>query len=98
FNISPRAVWTERALAKALQCTAGLSGDLLLMAGNPPLLESTAKLIFDLHAQVIEQVRDRFQIISVDTEKQTLANCLQRSEPPDVIKINDAEHRGVDQA
>lgn len=106
FNISPRAVWTDAALASALQFADTLAAercpDLLLLAGNPPLLESSGELASTLYAEVIERLSDggrrRATIFSVDTEKATLANCLQASAPPQVIKINEQEHAGVDRS
>ena len=96
FNISPRAVWAETAMETALRFTAHLAGDLLVLAGNPPLLEATGALAVDLYVDVMKAVRDRVGLISLDTEKQTLLNCLQGSAPPDVIKINAGEYAGID--
>lgn len=73
-------------------------GNVLLLAGNPPLLESTDKLVTDLHARVIERIRDRIAVVSLDAEDQTLANCLKSAAPPDVIKINRKEYDGITEA
>jgi fructose-1-phosphate kinase PfkB-like protein len=54
-------------------------------------------LAVDLYARVIESVRDRVGIISIDTEKQTLARCLESTSKPDAIKINAAEYASVDE-
>jgi fructose-1-phosphate kinase PfkB-like protein len=95
FNISPRAVWRDDSVERALASVSAIKGDLLLMAGNPPLLEATNEMAVELYAQIIEEARGRLKIISLDTEKQALANCLRAKTPPDVIKINEAEHRGI---
>jgi fructose-1-phosphate kinase PfkB-like protein len=91
FNISPRAVWEEGSYEEAFDQVSDLSTDLLLIAGNPPLLEATNMLAVELYARIIEQVRPRVKIISLDTEKGALANCLRSSAQPDVIKINATE-------
>jgi len=98
FNISPRAVWAESALAVALASAAQISSDVLLMAGNPPVIESRGAMAVDLYAQVIAEVRPRVGVISLDTEKAALANCLKSAARPDVIKINEAEYGSVDRA
>jgi fructose-1-phosphate kinase PfkB-like protein len=95
FNISPRALWQAGSLEQALEFASAITTDLLLIAGNPPLLETTNELAVDLYAQVIEQARPRLKIVSLDTEKRALANCLQAKTPPDVIKINDKEHHWI---
>src|SRR5215211_2528901 len=55
FNISPRALWGEGALEAALNFASEIDGDLLLIAGNPPLLEATGKMATNLYAKIIEQ-------------------------------------------
>jgi fructose-1-phosphate kinase PfkB-like protein len=97
FNISPRALWAESAKAEALRFASQIASDVLLIAGNPPVIESTAAMAVDLYAQVIAEVRPRVGIISLDAEKLALANCL-RAARPDVIKINEAEYQSVDAA
>lgn len=95
FNISPRALWREGALEQAFAALSGIRSDLLLIAGNPPLLEATGELAVNLYARIIEEARGRLKIVSLDTEKRALANCLGAGAQPDVIKINDAECAGV---
>jgi fructose-1-phosphate kinase PfkB-like protein len=95
FNISPRAVWQEGSCNQALEFASTISTDLLLIAGNPPLLETTNELAVDLYAQIIEQSRPRLKIVSLDTEKKSLANCLQAKIQPDVIKINSGEYNSI---
>jgi fructose-1-phosphate kinase PfkB-like protein len=95
FNISPRAVWAEGSLEQVLEFASTITTDLLLIAGNPPMLETTNELAVDLYAQIIEQARPRLKIVSLDTEKKSLANCLQAKAQPDVIKINDGERDAI---
>jgi fructose-1-phosphate kinase PfkB-like protein len=95
FNISPRALWKAGSLERALAAVATINSDILLIAGNPPLLESGNQPAVELYAQIIADARERLKIISLDTEKQALANCLGASARPDVIKINRAEQQGV---
>jgi fructose-1-phosphate kinase PfkB-like protein len=96
FNISPRALWEEESLARAYELASEISADLLLIAGNPPLLEATNELAGGLYAGIIERARPRVKIVSLDTEKGSLAHCLQAKAQPDVIKINAEESGGVD--
>ncbi len=98
LNISPRALWAASAREAALRLVAQLSTDVLLMAGNPPVIESTGAMAVDLYAQVIAEVRGRAGVISLDTEKAALANCLGGAARPDLIKINEAEYGSVDAA
>lgn len=91
FNLSPRAVWQAEARVTAHQLVSEISTDLLLLAGNPPVLEATDEMAVELYAEIIEATRGRVNIISLDAEKQTLANCLQAKSQPDVIKINAEE-------
>lgn len=106
FNISPRAVWEEGAIETALEFASTLSTDALVMAGNPPMASSgqwavgsgqSSELVVDLYARVIESVRQRVGVISIDTEKQTLARCLESTSRPDAIKINADEYASVDE-
>jgi fructose-1-phosphate kinase PfkB-like protein len=109
FNISPRAVWEESAMEMALEFASALSTDALIMAGNPPMVSrgqgsrsahapvgDQSELAVDLYARVIESVRQRVGVISIDTEKQTLARCLESTSRPDAIKINADEYASVD--
>ncbi len=98
FNISPRAVWDDSALDAALDHTSKLAADLLLLAGNPPVIESEGRMAAGLYAQIIEQASPRVDIISVDVEKEALAKCLQQTVRPHVIKINRDEHDWIDRA
>lgn len=98
FNISPRAVWEDDALDVALNFVSRVSTDLLLLAGNPPVIEASGKMAVELYAKIIEDVRARTRVISVDAEKETLANCLLASARPDVIKINEKEFASVDES
>lgn len=99
FNISPRAVWEEGAIETALEFASTLSADALVMAGNPPMTGSgqSSELAVDLYARVIESVRQRVGVISIDTEKQALARCLESTSRPDAIKINADEYASVDE-
>jgi fructose-1-phosphate kinase PfkB-like protein len=96
FNISPRALWKAEAIDRALEFASGVSTDLLLIAGNPPIIEETGRLAVELCARIIEQARPRAGLISIDVEKGALANCLKSQSKPDVIKINENECRSVD--
>jgi fructose-1-phosphate kinase PfkB-like protein len=96
FNISPRPVWKGTAVDVVMSVVRGLETDVLLMAGSPPLLEASLSLVADIYAQIIEEVRDRVEVISIDTEKDALTRCLESSIKPDLIKINDAEFRSTD--
>jgi fructose-1-phosphate kinase PfkB-like protein len=96
FNISPRALWAESALSVALEFAARIDSDVLLLAGNPPVIDRSGAMAADLYAQVIAAVRSRVGLISLDTEKDALANCLMAAARPDVIKINEAEYGSVD--
>lgn len=95
FNISPRAVWEARALDIAMEYVRGMTTDLLLLAGNPPMIGPERRMATELHASIVEQARDRAGIISIDTEKEALARCLASPSKPDVVKINKAEHSSV---
>ena len=96
LNISPRALWAESAYEVALRFASQITTDVLLMAGNPPVIESSGAMAVDLYAQVIAEVRGRAGIISLDTEKTALANGLKAAAQPDLIKINEAEYGSVD--
>src|SRR5262249_27847087 len=85
FNISPRILWKKGSLDTALQSAEEISGDLLLMAGNPPLLEPGNESITQLYAEVISRVRRRVNVISLDTEKGALRESLRAGAQPDVI-------------
>ena len=50
----------------------------------------------ELYAEIIEEVRPRAGLISIDVEKGALANCLRAQSKPDVIKINESEYASVD--
>src|ERR1044071_3141191 len=63
FNISPRALWEPAALQVAHDFVSRVTTDLLLIAGNPPLIETTNEMAADLYAQVIEEVRARVGVI-----------------------------------
>jgi fructose-1-phosphate kinase PfkB-like protein len=95
FNISPRAVWEAQALDIAMEFAREMTADLLLLAGNPPMIGSERRMAAELYASIIEQARDRTGVISIDTEKEALARCLASPSKPDVVKINSAEHRSV---
>jgi fructose-1-phosphate kinase PfkB-like protein len=96
FNISPRALWQESARDAALEFASGISTDLLLIAGNPPVIETTNRMAVELYAEIIEEIRQRVRLISADIEKGALANCLRAQSKPDVIKINESEYASVD--
>jgi fructose-1-phosphate kinase PfkB-like protein len=96
FNISPRALWEAEALDVAIRFASEMETDLLLLAGNPPVLEPECQMAVDLYARIIEMVRPRVGIISIDVEKIALARCLQALHQPDIIKINHNEYLSVD--
>ena len=96
FNLSPRSVWRASALDRALEHASRVATDLLLLAGNPPVMEQTGKMASDLAVKVIEELRPRAGIVSLDTEKRALANCLRSWAQPDVIKINESEYSAVE--
>ena len=96
FNISPRALWPARSLDAALDFVSGLKSDLLLMAGNPPVIEETGEMAVELYSRTLEQVRGHVGRVSLDTEKGALASCLAARAHPDVIKINEEEYESVD--
>jgi fructose-1-phosphate kinase PfkB-like protein len=98
FNISPRALWQQDALDVAAEFVSAVSTDLLLLAGNPPVIEATGEMIVDLYSRIIEEVRTRTRVISVDTEKGALASCLESRSRPDMIKINDDEYASVNES
>jgi fructose-1-phosphate kinase PfkB-like protein len=97
FNLSPRCLWRNSALERTLECASTITADLLLLAGNPPMMEETGQMASDLAVKVIEELRPRIGIISLDTEKRALADCLGSRRQPDVIKINDNEYSSVEQ-
>jgi fructose-1-phosphate kinase PfkB-like protein len=100
FNISPRALWEPGAIDAALQTASALSSDALILAGNPPVVSGQsveAEMAVDLYAQVIERVRSRVEVVSIDTEKTTLARCLESTSRPDVVKINAVEYASIDE-
>jgi fructose-1-phosphate kinase PfkB-like protein len=98
FNISPRALWGKGAAETTAELVSGVSTDLLLLAGNPPVAESTGEMDVDIYSRIIAEVRPRVRTISVDAEKGALASCLKASARPDVIKINEDEYGSVDEA
>ena len=98
FNISPRALWEQSALDRATRLASGISTDLLLMAGSPPVVEAKGETAIDLYSKIIEEVRERASVVSVDTENGALASCLKSGRRPDVIKINDDEYASVNEA
>ena len=98
FNIGPRAVWQEGALEVALEFASTISTDLLLIAGNPPVIEATGHVAAEFYAEIITEVRPRAGLISADFTKSALANTLRARSKPDVIKINESEYSSVDAA
>lgn len=98
FNISPRALWGQGAVEIAAEFVSGISTDLLLLAGNPPVIEATGEMDVDIYSRIIGEVRPRVRTISIDAEKGALASCLKASARPDVVKINKDEYGSVDEA
>jgi len=98
FNISPRALWEQGALDMATEFASSVSTDVLLLAGNPPVVEATGEMAVGLYSDIVEEVRSRSRVISIDAEKGALAACLKSRSRPDVIKINADEHAGVDES
>ena len=96
FNLSPRSMWRASALDRALEYVETVTTDVLLLAGNPPVMEETGEMAGDLAVRVIEELRPRAGIISLDTEGRALANCLRSRTQPDVIKINENEYASVE--
>ena len=97
FNLSPRCLWRSSGMERALEYSSTVAADLLLLAGNPPVMEETGEMAGDLASRVIEGLRARASIISLDTGGGALANCLKSDGQPDVIKINESEYTSVDQ-
>lgn len=95
FNISPRALWGPDALDAAFAFVSGITTDLLVLAGNPPLVEPARQMAVDLYARIIEQLYPHAQAVSVDAEKGALAMCLKARRHPNVIKINRDEYLSV---
>ena len=98
FNISPRALWEQSAIDQATDVASGISTDLLLLAGAPPVIEANSATAVDLYSNIIEEIRPRARIISVDTENGALASCLKSDRRPDVVKINNDEYASVNEA
>jgi len=99
FNLSPRVLWQEAAIDLALKSLSDLSTDLLLLAGNPPVIGPQCQLAVDLPASIIEQLPNdpaTRAAVSLDIEKGALARCIQGRHQPDVIKINHDEFLSVD--
>ena len=96
FNISPRVRWTDGAFDVALGFAKQVETNLLVIAGNPPVIESTGCLAVNLYRDVIADLRSRVDVISLDAEKAALANCLSGAALPDAVKINEAEYTSVD--
>jgi fructose-1-phosphate kinase PfkB-like protein len=96
FNISPHVHWDESALESALEFASRVTTDLLLMAGGPPIVGQGGETASDLYAQVIDLLRGRVNVVSLDTDKSALANCLNSPSQPDVIKINEHEYTSVE--
>lgn len=95
FNVSPRVHWDSAALECALDVAAAVTSDLLIIAGSPPIVDRFGKTC-DLYSQVIERLRHQVGVISLDTDKSALANCLKSPDQPDVIKINQQEYDSVE--
>jgi fructose-1-phosphate kinase PfkB-like protein len=96
FNISPHVRWRESALESALEFASVVKSDLLLMAGGPPLVGESEETAGELYARVIERLRGEVGVVSLDTDKSALANCLKSPAQPDVIKINEHEYASVE--
>jgi fructose-1-phosphate kinase PfkB-like protein len=94
FNASPRVHWNSAALECALEVAGTLTSDLLMIAGSPPIIDHDGKT--DFYAQVIERLRPQVEVVSLDTDKSALANCLKSPDQPDVIKINEQEYASVE--
>lgn len=95
FNISPRVVWQPAAYGAALEVARSLETDLLLLAGNPPTIQSDPKVMVDLPASIIAAAPG-LPRLTVDIGNGALARILQGPHQPDVIKINDEEYASVD--
>jgi fructose-1-phosphate kinase PfkB-like protein len=96
FNISPHVCWRESALESALEFASVVQSDLLLMAGGPPLVGDSEEPAGELYARVIDRLREQVGVVSLDTDKSALANCLKSPAQPDVIKINEHEYASVE--
>jgi fructose-1-phosphate kinase PfkB-like protein len=95
FNLSPRALWQTSAIDVALQTARGLDTDLLVLAGNPPVVAPDCSMAADLPSSIIERVSGN-PAVSIDIEKGALARCIDGHPRPDVIKINREEFTSVD--
>ncbi|HEY6332383.1 MAG TPA: PfkB family carbohydrate kinase, partial [Blastocatellia bacterium] len=95
FNLSPRVIWQPSAVQTAVAFAAGAGTDLLLLAGNPPVIAPDNKLAADLPASILKTANGA-AAVSIDIEK-GLAQCLEGSRQLDVVKINRDEFLSVDQ-
>jgi fructose-1-phosphate kinase PfkB-like protein len=98
FNISPRVIWEPDACEAALNLASQISTDLLLLAGNPPLIAPEYRPAIELYAQIVEQTRPRVRAVSLDTGPGALVRSLAAQAQPTVIKINHEEHASVDES
>jgi fructose-1-phosphate kinase PfkB-like protein len=95
FNISPRVVWQPAARQTALNLARGLETDLLLLAGNPPLMAPNSDAMNDLPVSIIDAVPGPPRL-TVDIAGAALSRILQGPRHPDVIRINDQEYASID--
>jgi fructose-1-phosphate kinase PfkB-like protein len=96
FDISPRITWDPDAVKIALKIAHELSTDLLLLAGNPPVIDPEGQPAWDLPSKIIEAAGSRARAISIDLQKDALALCLAAPRQPDVIKLNQQEYASID--
>jgi fructose-1-phosphate kinase PfkB-like protein len=98
FNISPRVIWQPDACEVVYNFASEIATDLLLLAGNPPLIAPERKPVVDLYAQIIERAGPRVRVVSLDTGCDALARSLTTRTQPTVIKINHEEQASIDEA
>lgn len=96
FNLSPRVIWQPNAIGAVLGMATEMATDLLLVAGNPPVIAPHCRMAVDLPAAIIKNVPNK-PAISIDIEKGALADCIDADPQPDVIKINREEFASVHQ-
>lgn len=94
FNISPHPRWAPNAVGAALETASKVQTDLLLLAGNPPLVPADPKTGLSLPSMVI-QAASGASAVTLDTAKVALAACLESPRRPEVIKINRDEYASV---
>lgn len=96
FNISPRVVWEPRTLEAVEQFADQLDSDLVVAAGNPPVLVDGGSPVADLYARIIGRAGPNVRAWSFDVEKTVLTEVIAATPQPAVIKINEKEYSSVE--